>query len=585
MLSELRIENFAIIHKLHLNFNTGLVIFTGETGAGKSIIMDALEAVLGGRADTSTIRTGVPHAQVEAIFKLSPHVQKPIFDILKAEDLLDDAEYVIMAREIRREGRNIARINGRTVTAALQREVGRYLVDIHGQSEHLSLLHVRNHLQLLDSFAETGPLLSQYQVAYHQLQDVRKELSRLRMMEQDAARREDMLTFQIQEIDAAQLQVEEETNLRQDRTRLANAENLAKHSQGALMLLEDGSPEVPGVNTLLGEVLDALNNLSRIDPSTTALYERLETSLTGLQDLALDLQDYAENIEFNPRMLDQVEERIDLINNLKRKYGDSIEDILAFADQARKDLESITNAEEHLAELESKEAILLKSLAEHGQTLNQLRSHTAIDLAGGIEQELQDLHMAKARFEVAIESQLDPEGLPLEDGRRVAFDATGYDRVEFLVETNPGEGFKPLVKIASGGETSRLMLALKNVLAKADHIPTLVFDEIDQGIGGRVGMIVGEKLWNLSQQHQVLCITHLAQLAAYGNQHFRVSKELQDERTLVDVLPLVDEDRRTELAQMLGPISSGTLQSADEILAIVQDSVNTRKKQPVEKGT
>jgi len=577
MLTELRIENFAIIHKLHLNFNTGLVIFTGETGAGKSIIMDALEAVLGGRAETTTIRTGVQRAQVEATFRLDPEIQKPICDLLQAEDLLDDPEYVIMAREIRREGRNIARINGRTVTAALQREVGGYLVDIHGQSEHLSLLHVRNHLRLLDSFSETGSLLNQYQSLYSQLLDVRNDLSRLRQMEQDAARREDMLTFQIQEIDAAQLQPDEEATLRQDRTRLANAENLAKHSQLAMMLLEEGSPEAPGVNTLLGEVLDALHNLSRIDSSTSPYYERLESNLAGLQDLAMELQDYAENIEFNPRLLDQVEERIDMINNLKRKYGDSIDEILAFAEQARTDLEAITNAEEHLAELESKEAVLLKALAEHGQSLSQQRTITAFDLARGIEQELQDLHMDKARFQVAVESQPDKDGLPLSDGRKVAFDATGYDRVEFLVETNPGEGFKPLVKIASGGETSRLMLALKNVLAKADHIPTLVFDEIDQGIGGRVGMIVGEKLWNLSQQHQVMCITHLPQLAAYGNQHFRVTKELQDGRTHVEVLPLVDEDRRAELAQMLGPISSGTLQSAEEILQLVHANVNIHK--------
>lgn len=577
MLTELRIENFAIIHELHLDFNTGLVIFTGETGAGKSIIMDALEAVLGGRAETTTIRTGVKSAQVEATFRLDPDIQKPVHDLLRAEALLDDPEYIVMAREIRREGRNIARINGRTVTAALQREVGGYLVDIHGQSEHLSLLHVRNHLRLLDSSAETGPLLGKYQSLYSQLIEVRKDLSRLRQMEHDAARREDMLTFQIQEIDAAQLQPDEETDLRQNRTRLANAENLAKHSQHAMLLLEEGSPEAPGVNTLLGEILDAVHNLSRIDPSTSPLYERLDSSLTGLQDLALELQDYAENIEFNPRMLDQVEERIDMINNLKRKYGDSIEEILAFAEQARKDLESITNAEEHLAELESKEAALLKVLAEPGQALSQQRSKTAVELARGIEQELQDLHMAKARFHVAIENQLDKDGLLLDDGRRVAFDATGYDRVEFMVETNPGEGLKPLVKIASGGETSRLMLALKNVLAKADHIPTLVFDEIDQGIGGRVGMIVGEKLWTLAQQHQVMCITHLPQLAAYGNQHFRVTKELKDGRTHVEVLPLADEDRRTELAQMLGPISSGTLQSADEILQLVHTSVNSHQ--------
>ena len=571
MLTELHIENFAIIQALNLDFDPGLVIFTGETGAGKSIIMDALEAVLGGRAETTTIRTGFERAQVEATFRLNSAIREQVHALLAAEDLLDDPEYIVLAREIRREGRNIARINGRTVTASLQREVGGYLVDIHGQSEHLSLLHVRNHLHLLDSFSDTNPMLEQYQTVYKQLQEVRKDLLHLREMEQDAARRVDMLTFQIQEIDAAQLKPDEETILRQDRTRLANAESLAKHAQHALLLLDEGLPEVGGINDLLGEALEALHSLARIDATTSPFHERVETSLTTLQDLALDLQTYAENIEYNPRLLDQVEERIDLINNLKRKYGDSIEAILAFAEKARKDLDSITHAEERLTELAEKEAHLLSMLSELAQALSQKRRETASELGSWVEDELQDLQMAKAGFQVAIDDRSDEDGLLLADGRRVAFDAHGYDRVEFLVETNPGEGFKSLVKIASGGETSRLMLALKNVLAKADRIPTLVFDEIDQGIGGRVGMVVGEKLWNLSQQHQVMCITHLPQLAAYGDQHFRVTKELLDGRTLVEVLPLVDADRRDELAQMLGPLGEGTLQSVDEILQIVHD--------------
>lgn len=569
MLTELQIENFAIIQKLHLDFLPGLVIFTGETGAGKSIIMDALEAVLGGRAETTAIRTGAERAQVEATFRLDSAVREPIHALLKAEDLLDDPDYIVMGREIRREGRNIARINGRTVTAALQRSVGEYLIDIHGQSEHLSLLHVRNHLHLLDGFADIGELLAQYQVIYRQLVEVRAELQHLRTLEQDAARRMDMLTYQIQEIDAAQLQTDEESNLRQDRTRLANAESLAKHAQQALIVLEEGSPEVGGVNDLLGEALDALRNLARIDTSTEPLYERLSSSVTALQDLTLEVRNYAENIEFNPRLLDQVEERIDLINNLKRKYGETIDAIIAYAQKARAELESITHAEERISELEERQVSLMTALSGYGQALSQRRSESAGELSRGIEVELQDLQMERARFQIEITQRPDENGLPLQDGQRVAFDANGIDRVEFLVETNPGEGFKPLVKIASGGETSRLMLALKNVLANADKIPTLVFDEIDQGIGGRVGMVVGEKLWNLSHQHQVMCITHLPQLAAYGEQHYRVVKALQDGRTHVEVQPLADPERLAELAQMLGPISEGTLQSAEEILKIV----------------
>ncbi len=571
MLTELRIENFAIIHELRLDFLNGLVIFTGETGAGKSIILDALEAVLGGRAETATIRTGVERAQVEATFRLEDAVKEPVHVLLEAENLLDDPDYITLTREIQREGRNTARINGRIVTATLQREVGAYLVDIHGQSEHLSLLKVRNHLHLLDSFADVDQILDDYRKTYDQLRRVRQSLQDLRQSERDAAQRMDMLTFQIQEIEAAKLEPGEEEALRQDRTRLANAESLAKHSQNALMLIEDGTPEVPGISELLGEVVESLQSLSRIDPTTEPYFETAESNLNTLQDLALELQNYGDSIEFNPRLLDRTEERIDLINRLKRKYGNSIEEIIAFGDRAQEELDSITHAEERIEELEILEGELLHELAEKGQRLSQKRQEAADALGHLVEVELDDLRMASARFEVSIETRSDEKGLPLPDGGRVAFDASGYDQVSFLVETNPGEGLKSLVKIASGGETSRLMLALKNVLVRADKVPTLVFDEIDQGIGGRVGMVVGEKLWNLSRQHQVMCVTHLPQLAAYGDQHFKVTKELVEERTHTEVIPLVGSERRNELAQMLGPVGEGTLRSVDEILQIVSE--------------
>jgi DNA repair protein RecN (Recombination protein N) len=571
MLSEIRIENFAIIQELQLTFMDGLVIFTGETGAGKSIIMDALEAVLGGRAETTSIRTGADRAQIEATFLITPEIKSPVHALLESEELLDHPEYVTLSREIRLEGRNTARINGRVVTASLQREVGAYLVDIHGQSEHLSLLHVRNHLGLLDSFADVEDLKGVYRSTFDQLKKVRKDLQALRQSEQDAARRIDMLTFQIQEIDAAKLSPGEEEELRQERTRLANAESLAKHTQNALMLIEEGSPEVPGISDMVGEVVEALHSLSRIDLTTQSFYDRAESNLAALQDLAMELRTYAENIEFNPRFLNQIEERIDLINNLKRKYGQSIEEILAFGEKARQELDTITHAEELLADLDAKEEELLHKLAEEGKKLSLRRQEFAQKLSQMVEIELDDLKMANARFAISIETRPADDGLPIRDGERVAFDMTGYDRVEFLVETNPGEGLKSLVKIASGGETSRLMLALKNVLVAADKVPTLIFDEIDQGIGGRVGIVVGEKLWNLSHQHQVMCITHLPQLAAFGDQHYRVTKAIMDGRTHTEVIPLIDDDRLNELAQMFGPVSEGTLQSAKEILQSVKE--------------
>jgi DNA repair protein RecN (Recombination protein N) len=571
MLTELRIVNFAIIQQLKLEFVDGLVIFTGETGAGKSIILDALEAVLGGRAETTTIRTGVDRAQVEATFKLAPAVRGPVHALLAAEDLLDDPDYVTLGRDIRSNGPNTARINGRTVTASLQREVGGYLVDIHGQSEHLSLLRVRNHLNLLDSFAGIEDLLTDYSVTYDQLQTVREQLRTLRQSEQDAAQRTDMLTFQIQEIDTAKLKPGEDEELLLERTRLANAESLASHAQNALTLIEEGTPEAPGITELLGQAVEALHSLSRIDSTMEGLYAQAESDLASLQDLSLELRNYTENIEFNPRLLDRIEERIDLLNRLKRKYGSSIETVIAFGEKAKMDLDSITHAEERLEELGVEEQGLLNVLSEKAARLSEKRRAAAGELGRLIENELDDLRMESARFEVEIATRPDATGLSLPDGNRVAFDPTGYDRVEFLVETNPGEGFKPLVKVASGGETSRLMLALKNVLARADQVPTLIFDEIDQGIGGRVGMVVGEKLWSLSRQHQVMCITHLPQLAAYSDQHYKVTKQLQDGRTITAVIPQKGEDRRNELAQMLGPVGEGTLHSVDEILQIVRE--------------
>ncbi len=573
MLTSLRITNFAIIQELHLDFVNGLVIFTGETGAGKSIILDALEAVLGGRAETNTIRTGIERAQVEAVFQLTPEIREPVHALLEAEDLLDDPDFVSLTREIRQEGRNTARINGRIVTATLQRELGAYLVDIHGQSEHLSLLRVRNHLRLLDSFAEVDLYLEPYRDLYNQLKLVRQDLDALRQSEQDAARQIDMLNYQIQEIDAARLQADEEESLKQERTRLANAESLSTYAQSALMLIETGTPEVPGISELLGSAVEALQALSRIDPTTTSIFERALAGMNSLQDLALDLQNYVETIEFNPRLLDRIEERIDLINSLKRKYGSSIEEILSFAARARDELDAITHAEERIEDLEVQEGLLLQSLTTKAQAISQERQKAAQELSRLVEVELDDLRMANARFQVSIGNRPDDNGLPLPDGSRLAFDSNGFDQVAFLIETNPGEGFKPLAKIASGGETSRLMLALKNVLVKADKVPTLVFDEIDQGIGGRVGMIVGEKLWHLSRRHQVMCVTHLPQLAAYGDLHYKVVKEMVDGRTQTEVIPLDDGNRLEELAQMLGPNSEGTRQSADEILNLVQERI------------
>jgi len=571
MLKELRIENFAIIDRLELKFSASLAAFTGETGAGKSILLDAIEALMGGRAESTMIRADEERANLEAVFTIPEAHREAICELLDSEGLLDNEREMLFNREIRREGRNIARINGRAVNVALMREIGSFLVDIHGQSEHLSLLTVRQHLRLLDRFADDQILLEDYQNAYHLLRSLQRELKDLRSSELDAARTTDLLNYQIQEIETARLKSGEEAELRGELTRLANAEKLSSLAQQAYALLEEASPDAPSISAMLGEVVGALHSLAGIDSSLNDLSAQSETALSLTADISRVLQDYMETIEFNPQRLEEVENRLALIMTLKRKYGDSEEQILAFAENARAQLEKITHAEEKIAELEAQEDVQMSALGRKAQALSSVRKSTSITLGSAVEKELDDLRMAGARFSVDIQDKDDPNGLPVEGGRKVRYDERGIDQTEFLIAPNPGEGLKPLVKIASGGETSRLMLALKNVLAKADTIPTMIFDEIDQGIGGRVGAVVGEKLWELARGHQVLCVTHLPQLAAFGDQHFHVFKKIQDGRTITVVESLTSERRESELALMFGGDSEANRAAAQEALAVAND--------------
>ncbi len=569
MLTELRIQNFAIIEDLTLELGSGLVTFSGETGAGKSILIDAVETLLGVRADASLIRAGDDRATVEGTFRIPDATREHIHAILQREELLDDADYVQIAREFRREGRNVVRINGRPSTVALVRELGELLIDLHGQSEHLSLLRVPAHRILLDRYAGVERELAAYQKTYTQLQELRRELASLREAEADAARRIELLSFQVQEIEAAKLQPDEEASLRDERTRLANAESLAANATLALAALDESEDENPSGNDRMGAAVDALSALARVDASQAGLHNRAQGLLEEMADVARELRGYLEQIEFNPKRLEEVEERVALLQGLKRKYGDDIPAILEFGQRARKDLENISNAEERLAALQKGEGELLAALAQEAQALSAKRHAAAEELSKGIEVELDDLKMEAARFGVDFSTKPDDAGLMI-DGQRVAFDAHGHEVAEFLVAPNPGEGLKPLVKIASGGETARLMLAMKNVLARADHTPTLIFDEIDQGIGGRVGSVVGEKLWRLARAHQVLCVTHLPQLAAYGDQHFKVEKVVNDGRTQTQAVRLKDDARIYELANMFGEVSDGTLQSARELMEAVR---------------
>ena len=588
MLTELHIRDFAIIDELQLAFAPGFTVLTGETGAGKSIIIDAVELVLGGRADTTVVRAGADQAIVEAAFRLDPERQAAIAPVLEREELQgDEDDLLLVGREVRLNGRNVCRLNGRTVTLMLLREVAEGLVDIHGQSEHLSLLRVSQHVNLLDRYAELWPPRTQVAEKVAQVRAVRRELGDLLRSEQELARRADLLQFQVDEIQAAALQPGEEETLGDERLRLTNAEQLAGLAGEALQVLEGGGEETAPALDTLGAALRALERLARVDPAQEPQSKAAENAYYQVQELVRGLHAYQDEIEYSPRRLQEVEDRLALIRRLERKYGAKIPDVLAHAERSAQELEAITHSEERIEELRVEEGRLLAELSGLAVDLSIKRREAAERLAAGIEAELGDLRMEGARFGVGFEWREDEQGVPVDESAnqrmsdlsegRFAFDSTGVDHVEFLVSPNPGEPLKPMAKIASGGETSRLMLALKTVLSRADETPTLIFDEIDQGIGGRVGATVGEKLWQLAAgtgpgglHHQVLCVTHLPQLAGFGDVHFHVEKHVEHmgagERTVTRVLQLEGQAQVEELAQMLGAAGDAAYRSAEEIL-------------------
>ncbi len=567
MLKEIHIRNFVLIEALDLEFSGGFNVFTGETGAGKSIILDALSVVLGEKADTSFIREGAKKASIEAVFDYGSR-RDEITEILDREDLMpeDDDDELILAREIRDGGRSTARVNGSAVSIAVVQELGALLVDIHGQSEHLSLLKPASHIRLVDQFAGNGDLLKEYRGVYKKYLAVSKELRELRSGEEEALRQQDILNYQLNEIASAELSADEEEKLQKDRERFANAEKIIKSAHQGLQALNGRSEERPGIIDQLSVLEDALDSMAGYDETLQPLCEAVVTAADQLNDVLDALQKYKASLGYSPRKVNQIEERMQLYFSLKRKYGGTVEAVLEFAENARKKLGLITNADARTAELETERQSLLDTLADLAAELSAKRTAAAKLISQGVEKELDDLRMPSAKFEVTMDRVPAEDGLADRNGGTWAFGDNGYDRVEFLISPNPGEGLKPLAKVASGGETSRVMLALKNTLAKADTIPTMVFDEIDQGIGGRVGALVGEKLWELGQYHQVICITHLPQLAALRDAHFHVRKQIEDGRTQTVVTPLTEDESLREMAALLGSDSEENEQAVTAML-------------------
>lgn len=573
LLVELDIANFAIIERLHVALGQGLNVLTGETGAGKSIVIDAVSALLGSKVGADLVRSDAEQARVEGVFACEASGADPnLLSLLGEQGLAIEDGAIILSRDIYRSGRSVARINGRAVPASILQQIGQYLVDIHGQSEHLSLLRSAYQLDLLDSFGDTLEARGQLAVRISELRRVRRELTKLSADERELARRADLLRFQVNEIEAARLQQGEEEELAQERILLANAERLAAGADAAYRALYGGDDELPAAADRLGDAAAQLADLAKLDPALRATAEGLDSAVYQVEEAARTVRAYRDRVEFNPERLQEVEERLELLHGLKRKYGNSIGEILAYGRQSASELDSLVHGEERREELLALEASEVRAAGHLAAQLADRRREAAVALAAAVSGELGDLNMRNARYEVSLERTPDPEGVPLEDGAagatRYACDTTGIDRVTFLISPNPGEPLKPLAKIASGGEMARLLLALKAVLSRADNIGTLIFDEVDVGVGGRSGRVVGEKLCSLTPRHQVICVTHLPQVACFADAHFRIVKQVGEGRTATSLERLSDDEQVAELATMLAGVEASETArlSAGELL-------------------
>jgi DNA repair protein RecN (Recombination protein N) len=575
MLVELAIRNFAIIEAVQIPFGPGLNVLSGETGAGKSILIDALGAVLGDRVSTDMVRTGAASASIDATFDLNCVPHRDALSRVLAELEVDESDgLLILSREIHSGGRSTARLNGRPTTVSILAQIGSLLVDIHGQSEHLSLLKPATQLQLLDRFAQAVSLREEFARKLEELRATQTALERSRSGARERMQRVDLLRYQIEEINRAGLQPEEEEDLAAERSRLANADRLATDAGAAYTALA-GSDDLDlggGAIPALRQSTSIFESIAAIDPTTKGVLDRVTELLYLAEDLAMDVRSYRDSIDADPPRLAVVEERLAEIRQLQRKYGASVSDILDHARVAEEELERLTGSEVDTETLAAREDALSREVGELASELSEKRLAVSESLAADVERSIARLNMGAAQFAVSLDRVEDDRGVPVGghdgDERRFLVDASGMDRAAFLIAPNPGEGLKPLSKIASGGETARLMLALKSILSEADQTPTLVFDEIDVGVGGRSGQVVGETLWSLTKNHQVIVITHLPQIAAFGDLHFQIAKIEQDGRVVSTINVLDDSPRQLELAAMLDgtPVTESSLQSAAEML-------------------
>ncbi|MFC0214219.1 DNA repair protein RecN [Paenibacillus chartarius] len=568
MLIELSIRNLAVIEHVHLHFKNGFHVLTGETGAGKSIIIDALSLVVGGRGTSELVRHGSEKAEIEALFELA--ADHPVWGILERLGIEgDSSEPLLIRRDVTAQGKSSSRINGQLVNMTMLREIGSMLVNIHGQHEHQSLLDTDEHLHLLDMYgdADISPIKQAYASVYEQYTKLQRELHALESASQQSLQMLDLYRFQIEEISSAKLKEGEDASLSEEKRKLANAEKLFQN-------VSDAYDQLNGAGRSLDTTRKAASKLRDIASYDSAvlgpLVEQIEAAFYQLEDAAYQLRNYRETIEFNPARLDQIESRLDVINTLRRKYGESIGDMLAYLAKIEREVGTIENKDDILQKLQGNARKLLAELSRHAAELSDRRRLVAVQLAAAIESELRDLHMERTKFEVGIAYAEDARSELELGGMKVRFGKDGADQAEFLMAPNPGEPLRGLGKIASGGELSRIMLALKSIFARVDRIPVLVFDEVDTGVSGRAAQAIAEKLSRLSRSCQVFSITHLPQVACMADVHFYIHKEVEGGRTFTRVADLEAGRRAQELARMLGgvEVTETTLHHAQEMLAM-----------------
>ncbi len=567
MLEHLRIRNYALIEEVKIDFAEGFNVLTGETGAGKSIILGALNLILGEKAYTEYIRTGEQKAFVEALFDISKNLEvQSVLNNVGVE--FDVSEPLIIRREFSVEGKSRSYINANSVPVSVLKKVGDYLIDIHGQHEHQSLFRVNTHIDLIDKFGNLEAERDAVKSKFAEYKNLQNKLEKLQMNETEKARLIDLLKFSINEIESADLQKNEDIELEKEYLVLNNQEKISTAIANSYNNLYSDENDV---YSKLGDAVNLLSEVEKYDSGIVSIKQSLEEALYQIEDAITGLREYKTNYNFSPERLDAIIERIELIKKLKKKYGETIDDILAYKEKCIRDLEAIEQSEEEIEKTKAEIKRIETELADLSVKLSGRRRVVAKLFEDKIMNQLKDLDMEKAVFKVDIKYTESPDGVVEIDGKRYKLTDKGIDNIEFMIATNAGESIKPLSKIASGGEISRVMLALKTILNEIDKVDTLIFDEIDVGIGGKTADVVGKKIKFIGEQKQVISITHQAQIARYARKHFVVTKIEKDGRTVSLIKEVSGQDRVVEIARMIGgeKLTEATLRHASELLASV----------------